>query len=100
MKPTRKLSSYVLLVGVMGLSIVGGLVAYQVFSASTKSQITEEQTNAIKPLDGVINQATLDSLKERTVYTNEQLNQVIVITPTPEATDTVPEATDTAILQI
>lgn len=88
MKPTRTLSSYVLLVGVMGLSIVGGMVAYQVFSASTKSQITEQQTNAIKPLDGVINQSIIDSLKVRTVYTDEQLDQLFVITPTPEATNT------------
>lgn len=88
MKPTRTLSSYILLVGVMGLSIVGGMVAYQVFSASTKSQITEQQTNAIKPLDGVINQSIIDSLKLRTVYTKEQLDQLFVITPTPEATNT------------
>lgn len=72
----------------MGLSIVGGMVAYQVFSASTKSQITEQQTNAIKPLDGVINQSIIDSLKLRTVYTKEQLDQLFVITPTPEATNT------------
>jgi hypothetical protein len=86
MKPTRTLSSYVLLVGIMGLSIVGGLVAYQIYSASTKSQITKAQEIAIKPLDGVINQSTIDNLKKRTIYTDTQMGTLINAAPTPEAT--------------
>lgn len=103
MKPTRKLSSYVLLVGVMGLSIAGGVVAYQIYSATVKSQTTQEQTVAIKPLDGTINQATIDSLEKRTVYTDSQMNLLLRIVPTPTATEnqteTVPEATVSATTQ-
>lgn len=86
MKPVRKLSSYVLLVGVMGLSIVGGVVAYQIYSASIKSQTTTAQSTAIKPLDGAINQATVDNLKRRTVYNDTQMGLLIDATPTQEAT--------------
>jgi hypothetical protein len=112
MKPTRTLSSYVLLVGVLGLSIVGGVVAYQIYATSIKSQTTAEQAIAIKPLDGVINQATIDSLKKRAVYTDAQMGVLIneaptpeatvaAVTPTPEATQaaTVQEATSSAVIQ-
>jgi len=84
MKATRTLSSYVLFVGVMGLSIVGGVVAYQIYSASTKSQTTLEQTTAIKPLDGVINQTTIDSLRKRKVYSDAEMNLLLLATPTPQ----------------
>jgi hypothetical protein len=80
MKPTRTLSSYVLLVGVMGLSIVGGVVAYQIYAAAVKSQTTTEQSTAIKPLDGVIDQKTVDSLKVRTVYTDSEM-ALLLATP-------------------
>jgi len=88
MKTTRTLSSYVLLVGVMGLSIVGGVVAYQVYSASVKNQTTAEQSTAIKPLDGVINQSTIDNLSKRTVYTDVQMGLLLNATPTPQPTAT------------
>jgi hypothetical protein len=87
MKPTRKLSSYVLLVGVMGLSIVGGVVAYQIYAAVVKSQATSEQTIAIKPLDGVINKSTIDGLRKRTVYSDVQMG-LLLSTPVPVATGT------------
>lgn len=103
MKPTRTLSSYVLLVGVLGLSIVGGLVAYQIYATSIKSQTTAEQAVAIKPLDGVINQATIDSLKKRTVYTDAQMGVLINEVLTPEATQTAitttPEASEAATIE-
>jgi len=101
MKPVRKLSSYILLVGIMGLSIVGGLVAFQIYSASIKSQTTKEQATAIKPLDGVINQTTINGLKNRTVYTDYEMGQLINATPTPEATVSaeIPESTNSAIPQ-
>ena len=90
MKVTRTISSYVLLVGVMGLSIVGGVVVYQIYSAATKTQITTEQKTTIKPLDGVINQTTIDNLNKRTVYTDAQMGVLLSATPTPSPT---PEVT-------
>ncbi|HSV94943.1 MAG TPA: hypothetical protein VLH94_03170 [Spirochaetia bacterium] len=101
MKPTRTVSSYVLLVGVIGLSIVGGIVAYQIYSATIKSQTTQEQAKAIKPLDGVINQSTIDSLRKRVVYSDTQMGLLIKSEPTPEATEAAtisPEATEAATI--
>jgi hypothetical protein len=99
MKPTRTISSYVLLIGVLGLSIVGGVLAFQIYSAAVKNQTTTEQTIAIKPIDGSIDQKVIDNLSKRTVYTEAEMAVVLgaVTTPTPEATQaavtTSPEAT-------
>lgn len=87
MKTTRKLSSYVLLVGVMGLSIVGGIVAFQIYSASVKSQATTEQVAAIKPLDGIINKTTVENLRNRRVYNDYELDTLVYAAPTTEATE-------------
>lgn len=92
MKSKRALSSYVLLVGVMGLSIVGGVLAYQLYSASTKSQETPQQKEAIKPIDGVINQATIDQLSKRDVLNDSVMGQLLRATPALEPTPTL-EAT-------
>jgi len=95
MKPTRTLSSYVLLVGVLGLSIVGGVVIYQIYAAAVNNQTTPEQTIAIKPLDGVINQTTLDSLEKRKVYSDSEMNLIIntpIALPTPETITASPSA--------
>lgn len=104
MKATRTLSSYILLVGVMGLSIVGGIVAYQIYSASVKSQTTTQQAKAIKSLDGAINQTVIDNLERRTVYTEAEMGLLLITTPTPEITETVeptvPESTGSATTQI
>lgn len=78
MKPRKTLSVYVLLVGVMGLSIVGGVLAFQIFSASVKSQLTAEEIAAVKPIDGTINQTVIDNLEGRKVITESEL----VVTPT------------------
>jgi hypothetical protein len=86
MKPTRTLSSYVLLIGVLGLSIVGGVLAYQIYSAAVKSQTTTAQSLAIKPIDGAIDPSVIDNLKERTVYTDSQLMETIETVVTPTAT--------------
>lgn len=92
MKPVRTISSYVLLAGVMGLSIVGGVVIYQIYSASVKNQASATQIEAIKPLDGVINQTVIDGLSNRTTYTDTQmdasLRAVPVVEPTPSTTTT------------
>ena len=74
MKPRRTISGYILLVGIMGLSIVGGVVAFQIFTAATKTQLTTEQTNLIKSLDGVIDPKVMDNLSKREKFTSDQLN--------------------------
>jgi len=86
MKAKRTLSSYVLLVGVMGLSIVGGVLAYQIYSAAVKSQTTPEQKEIIKSIDGSISQAVIDNLKGRTVYSETELEQNLTVEVTPEPT--------------
>ena len=77
------------MVGIMGLSIVGGLLAYQIYSAAVKTQVTPEQVVAIKPIDGSINEAIIESLRKRTIYTEEQIQQflmAVVSTEIPVAT--------------
>jgi hypothetical protein len=104
MKPRKTLSIYVLLVGVMGLSIVGGILAFQIFSASVKSQLTTAQRDAVKPIDGSISQSVITNLEKRTVVTESDLSILSVPVPTPtptptEATITSPdEATQTGTL--
>lgn len=80
----------------MGLSIVGGVVAYQIYSAAVKNQATPEQITAVKPLDGEINQKTIDGLKKRTVYTDSQIGALLAVTPTIAETSTLtPSASPT-----
>ena len=73
----------------MGLSIVGGVLAFQIFSAATKSQATPQQTMATKPVDGNINKEVVDNLIQRTVISEssfrllEPVAQMQPITPTP-----------------
>lgn len=100
MKPRKALSIYVLLVGVMGLSIVGGILAFQVFSASVKSQLTTAQRDAVKPIDGSISQTVISNLEKRTAITEAELGALTAPTPTPtpaeEATIITPTATPSA----
>ncbi len=88
MKPKKTLSVYVLLMGIMGLSIVGGILAFQIFSVSTKTQLTEKQLGVIKPIDGTISQSTIDSLEKRTRITDDDINTAsnipVSVTPTTE----------------
>lgn len=101
MKPRKTLSVYVLLVGLMGLSIVGGILAFQIFSAVTKSQVTTEQAESVKPIDGSINKEVIDNLTKRVIVTNQDINQLsVVITATPTLTPTeAPTATGAAVTQ-
>ena len=85
MKPKKTLSAYILFVGIMGLSIVGGVLAFQLFSAATKTQVTTEQSNLIKALDGQIDSQIITNLQQRRVFTDSQLSAQIIQTPTPEA---------------
>ena len=84
MKPRKTLSIYVLLIGVMGLSIVGGVLAFQIFSASVKSQLTAAQKEAVKPIDGTIVQTVVDNLVKRDVIAEAELGSVLIPTPTVE----------------
>ena len=75
MKAERTTSSYVLTMGVLGLLVVGSFVAYQVYAAVIKSQITTEQKKAIKPLDGKIEEEAVSNLKKRRQFGATELNQ-------------------------
>ncbi len=97
MRPRKTFSVYVLLIGVMGLSIVGGILAFQVFSAATKTQLTPEQVEIIKPIDGTINQSVIDNLEKRTPISDDEISKLEmtpILTPTP--TPTPAEATESA----
>lgn len=90
---------YILLIGVMSLSIVGGILAFQIFSAATKSQLTENQIIIVKPIDGVISQTSIDNLEKRTKITDDDINAVKIvpeetptITPTPSLVEASPSA--------
>ncbi len=82
MKPKRTLSAYILLVGVLGLSIVGGVVAYQVVKAMTKTQITSEQEQLIKPIDGSIDTKVTENLFSRKKFSVSELGTAISVAPT------------------
>lgn len=89
MKPRKTLSVYVLLVGIMGLSIVGGILAFQIFSAAVKSQLTAAQKEAIKPIDGVIDQKAVDNLQKRVTISEAEIGLLSTLTPTPTLTPTI-----------
>lgn len=97
MKPRKTFSVYILLMGVAGLSIVGGILAFQIFSATTKTQLTAEQIETIKPIDGTINQSVIDNLEKRIPISEDEISKLEVtpiLTPTPSSTP--PEATESA----
>lgn len=96
MKPRKTLSIYVLLVGVMGLSIVGGILAFQIFSASVKSQLTTEQKEIVKPIDGSISQTVINNLEKRSPISESELLSVVAQPPTSAIVALPPEATQTA----
>ena len=96
MKPRRTISGYILLVGIMTLSIVGGVIAFQIYSALTKTQVSTQQSLLIKSLDGSIDTKVFQNLKERIVFTSSELNTVV--TPTPAAS-TIKSASESATIQ-
>lgn len=79
MKPRKSLSIYVLLVGVMALLIVGGVFAFQIFDEATKNQLPAAQKEAVKSLDGSINEKVIENLSKRKLFSREDLISV----PTP-----------------
>lgn len=94
MKPTRTISSYILLIGLLGLAIVGGILAYQIYSAAVKTQTTAEQKEAIKSIDGAIKQTVVDNLQERKVYTVDEMDDSLL---TNNVEETMEVATATAV---
>jgi len=87
MKPKRTISAYILLVGVLGLSIVGGILIFSVYSAFVKTQVTPQQATLIRPLDGEIDSRLLNSLSTRRRFSPIELAAQINA-PTPEASPT------------
>lgn len=75
MKAERTTSSYILMIGVLGLLVVGSFVAYQVYAAMIKSQITAKQEKAIKSLDGKIEKEVVDELESRRQFGIAELRQ-------------------------
>lgn len=61
----------------MGLLIVAAFVAYQLYSALTRTQITPEQETAIRPLDGRIQPEVLDNLAGRRKFSQSELSAVV-----------------------
>jgi hypothetical protein len=76
MKVKRTKSSYVLIVGLMALLAAGSFLAYTIYSALTKSQITSEQKLEIRPLGGNLNQKAIDNVLKRRGFSEEVLSGV------------------------
>lgn len=84
MKPKKTISAHVLMVGMATLLMVGSFVAYQIYSAFTKTQVSEVQEKAIKPLDGNIKQEVIDNLSNRRWFNRVELDRPIVTIPPVE----------------
>jgi len=87
MKPKKTISAHILMVGIMTLLTMGSFVAFQIYSALTKSQVTPLQEKAIKPLDGNIKEEVVDNLTKRRWFNRSELDRPIVIN-SPEASET------------
>lgn len=88
MKPKKTISVYVLTIGVMTLLIVGSWVVFQVYSALTKSSISELQEKVIKPLDGSIKKEVVDNLVNRRWFNRDEIDKPIIIASPPAASET------------
>ncbi len=78
MKPRRARSSYVLLVGIMSLLLVGSWLAYQIYVSLTKTQITSRQQIAITPLDGSFAKDDLANLAARRKFTAADFSAIVL----------------------
>lgn len=79
MKPRKGLSVYVLLVGVLGLLVVAGIFGFQIIDEATKSQISVNQRDLVKPIDGIIEQRAITNLQSRKIISKDEINFI----PTP-----------------
>lgn len=68
----------------MGLSIVGGILAFQIFSASVKNQLTTELKEAVRPIEGTISQQVINNLQQRKVISESEM--ISIPTPNPSPT--------------
>ena len=78
MKPKRARSSYILLVGIMSLLLVGSWLAYQIYVSLTKTQITSRQQIAITPLDGSFAEDDLANLAARRKFTSADFSAIVL----------------------
>ncbi|MBI3954691.1 hypothetical protein HY333_01465 [Candidatus Collierbacteria bacterium] len=92
MKIKRAVSSYILLVGVLALIMVGGMVSYQIYASLTKSQITKEQKKDIKPLDGSIEALLVKNLEGRRRFLAVELNSLTTLSRQLESDEVASES--------
>lgn len=78
LKPKRTRSYYFLLTGVLGLIIVASFIAYQLYSAFTRTQISERQQLNITPLPGAIEPKVIDNLSSRRKFVQEEFSQLVL----------------------
>ena len=87
MKPKRGRSSYILLVGLLSLLVIGAWLAYQIYAALARTQITEKQAVAISSLPGSIQSDALDNLAGRRKFSPVELSSVVLnLSVSPSAT--------------
>lgn len=65
------------MVGVLSLIVVGVWLTYQIYSALTRSQITEEQAAAIVPIDERISPEVLENLSGRRRFLTSELSNIV-----------------------
>ena len=73
MKTKPEPSRYILLIGVLSLVIVGAVLAYQVYAALVKTQISKAEKLSIKPIDGSIKQEVIQDLQQRRRFTGAEI---------------------------
>lgn len=78
MKPKRSKSSYTLLAGLTGLLIIGAWFAYEIYTALTKSQVTERQAAAIIPLTESIRVEAVNNLDGRRKFSPADFSQLVL----------------------
>ena len=78
LKPKKTRSYYFLLTGVLGLLVVASFVVYQLYSAFTTSQVTKRQQINIAPLDGVIEPAAIENLRNRIFFSQEDYSRMVL----------------------
>lgn len=85
MKIKQEKSRYILVVGVLSLIIAGAILAYQLYAALVKTQITKEEKLSIKPIDGSIKQEVIQNLRQRRQFLMSEINTPLVgsVTPSP-----------------
>lgn len=74
MKVKQEKSRYILLVGLLSLIIAGAILAYQLYAALIKTQISKEEKLSIKPIDGSIKQEVIQNLRQRRHFLMSEIN--------------------------